>query len=136
MENMLARAEVDTATANPTTEFQARVDEALGRNPPDPEVLHQLGLEADRTGDVTQALALLSRAAEVDSSKAVYFVSIARLLASEDMFNQAALAYLLAQERAADDPGILTELAAVLRKGNRETEALAVLRQRDGLGRL
>jgi tetratricopeptide (TPR) repeat protein len=136
MENMLAPVEVDTATASPMTEFQGRVDEAQGRDPPDPERFHQLGLEAERAGDATLALELLSRAAEIDSNSAAYFVSIARLLAAQTMFNQAALAYLRALELATPDPLVLLELASVLRSLNREEDALAVLRKRDELRQL
>lgn len=136
MENMLAPVEVDTATASPMTEFRGRVDEAQGRDPPDPESFHQLGLEAERAGDATLALELLSRAAEIDSNSAAYFVSIARLLAAQTMFNQAALAYLRALELATPDPLVLLELASVLRSLNREEDALAVLRKRDELRQL
>jgi len=135
MENMNAPIEVRSGTAGLTPDFQARVDEALARTPPNAEAFHQLGLEAGRAGDGTQALELLSRAAELEPANAAYFVSIARLLAAETMFNQAAVAYLRAQELAADDPLVLAELASVLRSLNREEDALAVLRQRDAIAR-
>jgi Flp pilus assembly protein TadD len=135
MNTMHASPEVEGETANLTTAFQARIDQALGQDPPDPEAIHQLGLDVGGAGEAALALELLSRAVEIDSSKASYFISIGRLLASETMFNQAALAYLRAQELAADDPVVLTELAGVLGQLHREEDALAVLRHRDELAR-
>jgi len=108
------------------TDFDTRVREALECDPPDPSRLHALGLEAGVAGKPEDALELLSRAADLCPDNAVYCLSIGRLLAAETMFNQAALAYLRAQELAPNDVTILTELAIVLRQLHKHEEAKAV----------
>jgi Flp pilus assembly protein TadD len=87
--------------------------------------LHSQGIEAATAGDVGKALDLLSQAADADPQNPLYYVSLGRLLASVAMFNQAALAYLRAQELAPREPTILAELADSLQHLNRNQEAMA-----------
>jgi Flp pilus assembly protein TadD len=91
------------------------------------EEFHARGLAAAATGHAETALELLSKAAECNPQKAEYFISIGRLLAAETMFNQAALAYLHAQDLAPHDPTILSELADVLAHLNKDEEVLTML---------
>jgi Flp pilus assembly protein TadD len=95
----------------------------------DGDALHALGLEAISAGRSVEALELLSRAAEVNPTNVGYLISIGRLLTAETMLNQAALAYLRAQELAPRDPVVLSELAGVLKRLNKNQEAGLVLRQ-------
>jgi Flp pilus assembly protein TadD len=93
----------------------------------DGETWHARGLAEAATGHAEAALELLSKAAESNPQNPAYFISIGRLLAAETMFNQAALAYLRAQELAPQDPTILTELANVLEHLTKDEDVLTML---------
>jgi Flp pilus assembly protein TadD len=95
----------------------------------DGEALHARGLAAAAAGHAEVALELLSKAADCNPQKADYFISIGRLLATETMFNQAALAYLRAQELAPRDPTVLIELADVLEHLTKDEDVLTMLRR-------
>ena len=102
---------------------QKRSDSLSG----DAEALHTLGLATAAAGNHEQALELLSQAVDTDPKNSKYLLSIGRLLAEQAMLNQAALAYLRAQELSPDDTAILTELAGLLHRLDREEEATALL---------
>jgi Flp pilus assembly protein TadD len=115
----------DAAPSDETARYQ-QLSEDLAV---DGEALHARGLAAAAAGHAETALELLSKAAETTPQKADYFISIGRLLAAETMFNQAALAYLRAQELAPQDPTVLIELADVLEHLTKDEDVLTMLRR-------
>jgi Tfp pilus assembly protein PilF len=125
----MTNASTEPAASDETSpaSFEARTRAALESQPGNPQTLHELGLEARRLGSAEKALELFSRASDIDSENPLYYVSMARLLAGETMFNQAALAYLHAQQLAPQDASILRELIDVLKQLGRNDEAELVL---------
>jgi len=117
------------------SELDARIRAATEHQPIDVEALHVLGLEASAAGRPGDALELISRAVEISPQNKTFILSAAKVLMSEGMFQQAALAYLRAQEIDPKDPGILVGLASALARSNKDEEARAVLARADELGR-
>jgi SAM-dependent methyltransferase/tetratricopeptide (TPR) repeat protein len=106
-----------------------RLDASKTSQAPAPEAaeFHRQGLQAMAAGDSERALDLFAKAAEAEPNNALYSLSIGRLLAQEGMLNQSTLAFLRAQELSPKEPGILLELAEVLKRLDKTQEAAAVL---------
>jgi len=123
------------AGINRKSDLDARIRAVIGSETSDAPALHALGLEVEAAGRPADALDLFSRAVELSPDSKMFVLSAAKVLMAEGMFQQAALAYLQAQEIDPKDPSILVELATALRRGNREDEARAVVSRAEQLAR-
>jgi tetratricopeptide (TPR) repeat protein len=103
----------------------AQFEEAVRRNPQDPEALNNLGQVLVKLGRAAEALPHFSRACAINADKWSYRFNLARALGQLNRWDDSIASYRQAQQLYPDDYVTTFNLALALHKKGDDAEAVA-----------
>jgi Flp pilus assembly protein TadD len=105
---------------------RARDEAALERNPNDAEALNNLGLSLERSGQIDDAIARFSRAAQIGTRNWAYHFNLAHALAQRQNWDRAISEYRIAASLYPTDAATHCNLATALQKKGDDAAAIPV----------
>ncbi len=105
---------------------RARDEAALKARPDDPEALNNLGLTLERIGQVDEAIAHFSRAAQIGPRNWAYHFNLAHALAQRQSWDRAISEYRIAAGLYPTDAATQCNLATALQKKGDDAAAIPV----------
>ena len=103
---------------------RARYEQALARNPVDPEAINNLGLVLERGGQLNEAADHFARAAQLVPDKWAYHFNLAHALGQLQQWDRAIAEYRVAATMFPDDYATQYNLAMALHKRGEEQAAI------------
>lgn len=99
-------------------------EDALQKNPNDPEALNSLGLTLERVGDIPGAIARFERAVDLAADKWAYHFNLAHALVRQSNWDRAVAEYRRAAELFPEDYATQFNLAMTLQKQGDDRAAI------------
>ena len=113
-------------TAAELAAARARDEEALAKRPDDPEALNDLGLVLERSGQIDEAIARFSRAAQLGPRNWAYHFNLAHALAQRQTWDRAVSEYRIAAGLYPTDAATQCNLATALQKTRDDAAAIPI----------
>ena len=108
---------------------RARDEAVLTTRPDDPETLNNLGLTLERMGQIDDAIARFSRAAQIGPRNWAYHFNLAHALAQRQSWDRAIAEYRIAVSLYPTDAATQCNLATALQKKGDDAAAIPVFEQ-------
>jgi Flp pilus assembly protein TadD len=105
---------------------RVRYEEALVKTPDDPETLNNLGLTLEQLGQIDNAIARFSRAAQIGTQNWAYHFNLAHALAQRRSWDRAVNEYRIAGGLFPRDAATQCNLAAALHQKGDDAAAIPV----------